>query len=187
MTPKEQFTSIFNEKIKRPGSDKLLQWLNASDFFTAPASTRFHGSVEGGLVQHSLCVYDYLLKEINLENCADSYSEETVAIVGLLHDICKTNFYVKGQRNVKENGVWVQKDIYEIKDDFPIGHSEKSIIMLQNFIKLNNYEILAIRAHMGAFDAAYKGGDIFLSNIFKQCQLAVLLHVSDLKASYYGV
>ena len=187
MTPKEQFTSIFNEKIKRPGSDKLLQWLNSSDFFTAPASTRFHGSVEGGLVQHSLCVYDYLLREINLENCTDLYTEETVAIVGLLHDICKTNYYVKGTRNVKENGVWVQKDIYEIKDDFPIGHSEKSIIMLQNFMKLNRDEILAIRAHMGAFDNAHKGGDPFLSNVFNQCKLAMLLHISDLKASYYGV
>ena len=111
MTPKEQFISIFNEKINRPGSDRLLQWLKESDFFIAPASTRFHGSVEGGLVQHSLCVYDYLLREINLENCTDLYTEETVAIVGLLHDICKTNYYVKGTRNVKENGVWVQKDM----------------------------------------------------------------------------
>lgn len=184
MTPKEEFISIFKENITRPGSEKLLHWLEGSDFFIAPASTRFHGNHEGGLVEHSLNVYKCLLEELETVELKTQYTRETVAIVGLLHDICKTNFYKKGFRNVKENGTWVQKEIYEIEDKFPLGHAEKSVIMLQNFIKLDANEIYAIRAHMGAFDTAFKGGDQFINNIFNKCPLALLLHLSDMKATY---
>ena len=179
MTPKEEFISIFKENITRPGSEKLLHWLEGSDFFIAPASTRFHGNHEGGLVEHSLNVYKCLLEELETVELKIQYTRETVAIVGLLHDICKTNFYKKGFRNVKENGTWVQKEIYEIEDKFSLGHAEKSVIMLQNFIKLDANEIYAIRAHMGAFDTAFKGGDQFINNIFNKCPLALLLHLSD--------
>ena len=184
MTPKEEFISIFKENITRPGSEQLLHWLEGSDFFIAPASTRFHGNHEGGLVEHSLNVYKCLLEELETVELKIQYTRETVAIVGLLHDICKTNFYKKGFRNVKENGTWVQKEIYEIEDKFPLGHAEKSVIMLQNFIKLDANEIYAIRAHMGAFDTAFKGGDQFINNIFNKCPLALLLHLSDMKATY---
>lgn len=184
MTPKEEFISIFKENITRPGSEKLLHWLEGSDFFIAPASTRFHGNHEGGLVEHSLNVYKCLLEELETVELKIQYTRETVAIVGLLHDICKTNFYKKGFRNVKENGTWVQKEIYEIEDKFSLGHAEKSVIMLQNFIKLDANEIYAIRAHMGAFDTAFKGGDQFINNIFNKCPLALLLHLSDMKATY---
>lgn len=184
MTPKEEFISIFKENITRPGSEKLLHWLEGSDFFIAPASTRFHGNHECGLVEHSLNVYKCLLEELETVELKTQYTSETVAIVGLLHDICKTNFYKKGFRNVKENGTWVQKEIYEIEDKFPLGHAEKSVIMLQNFIKLDANEIYAIRAHMGAFDTAFKGGDQFINNIFNKCPLALLLHLSDMKATY---
>ena len=184
MTPKEEFISIFKENITRPGSEKLLHWLEGSDFFIAPASTRFHGNHEGGLVEHSLNVYKCLLEELEAVELKTQYTRETVAIVGLLHDICKTNFYKKGFRNVKENGTWVQKEIYEIEDKFPLGHAEKSVIMLQNFIKLDANEIYAIRAHMGAFDTAFKGGDQFINNIFNKCPLALFFFFSDMKATY---
>jgi len=175
---------VYAQNIQREGSDKLLEWLNTSDFFQAPASTRFHGSYEGGLVEHSLNVYDCLVGELTSSGLADTYSQETVAIVSLLHDLCKANFYKKGTRNVKENGQWVTKEVYEIDEKFPCGHGEKSVIILQNFIHLEAEEIYAIRAHMGGFDTSVKGGDYFIGNIFERSKLALLLHLADMKATY---
>lgn len=106
---KERFLSIFNEVVHREGAEELLSWLSNSDFFTAPASTQYHGSHPGGLLEHSLNVYDCLVEELNLSGFSEKYTQETIAIVSLLHDICKTNFYKKGTRNVKENGQWVTK------------------------------------------------------------------------------
>nr|DAM60880.1 MAG TPA: Putative metal-dependent phosphohydrolase [Caudoviricetes sp.] len=181
---KERFLSIFNEVVHREGAEELLSWLSNSDFFTAPASTQYHGSHPGGLLEHSLNVYDCLVEELNLSGFSEKYTQETIAIVSLLHDICKTNFYKKGTRNVKENGQWVTKEVYEIDEKFPCGHGEKSVIILQNFIHLSAEEIYAIRAHMGGFDTSVKGGDYFIGKIFEKSKLALLLHVADMKATY---
>lgn len=178
---KERFLKIYCEAITRRGADELLEWLEQSDFFTAPASTKYHGSYEGGLLEHSLNVYDRLS---NRAEAQELYPDETIAIVALLHDICKVNFYKKGTRNVKENGQWVTKEIFEIDEKFPCGHGEKSVIILQNFIKLDPEEILAIRAHMGGFDTSVKGGDYFIGKIFERSKLAVLLHIADMEATY---
>ena len=105
--PRDTFLEIYQSKIKRAGSEELLEWLTSSDFFTAPASTRYHGSFEGGLVTHSVNVYRCLAEELELSGLSNTYTEETVALVSLLHDVCKANFYKKGTRNVKENGQWV--------------------------------------------------------------------------------
>ena len=181
---KERFLSLYKQYITREGADELFSWLISSDFFDAPASTRYHGSYPGGLLQHSLNVYDCLMEEIKLSNMSDTYSEETAAIVSLLHDVCKVNFYKKGKRNVKENGQWVAKEIFEIDEKFPCGHGEKSVIILQSFLKLSAEEIYAIRAHMGGFDVSVKGGDYFIGKIFERCPLALLLHIADMKATY---
>lgn len=181
---KERFLQIYEGNIRRSGSQELLAWLERSDFFEAPASTRFHGNVEGGLLAHSLNVYDCLLEELSLCGWSDRYAPETVAICALLHDICKVNFYKKGTRNVKEDGRWIQKEVFEIDDQFPCGHGEKSVIMLQNFMRLTQDEIFAIRAHMGGWDDSVKGGARFIGKIFEKNQLALLLHVADMKASY---
>lgn len=181
---KERFISIFKDKVSRDGANELLEWLEDSDFFVAPASTKYHGSYEGGLVEHSLNVYDCLVGELKQEGLSEMYSDETVAIVSLLHDVCKTNFYKKGTRNVKENGQWVTKEVFEIDEKFPCGHGEKSIIILQNFIHMNADEIYAIRAHMGGFDTSVKGGDYFIGKIFEKSKLALLLHLADMKATY---
>lgn len=181
---KQRFLDLFAEHIKREGADELLNWLQSSDFLTAPASTRYHGSYEGGLVEHSLNVYDCLVSELALAGLSDAYTAETVAIVSLLHDICKANFYKVGTRNVKENGQWVTKEVYEIDEKFPCGHGEKSVIILQNFIHLDAEEIFAIRAHMGGFDTSVKGGDFFIGKIFEKSKLALLLHLADMKATY---
>lgn len=181
---KERFLALYKENITRDGADDLMEWLTTSDFFVAPASTKFHGSYAGGLLEHSLNVYDCLVEELDILDIKDNYSAETVALVSLLHDICKVNFYKKGTRNVKENGQWVTKEVYEIDEKFPCGHGEKSVIILQNFMSLSAEEIFAIRAHMGGFDTSVKGGDYFISKIFERSKLSVLLHLADMKATY---
>ena len=111
MTDKEEFISIFKENITREGSDKLLDFLeNRSDFFTAPASTRYHNAFEGGLLRHSLNVYHCLVAYLERKRVKNEYglsvSAETAAIVALLHDVCKVNFYRVGWRNVKNPSIW---------------------------------------------------------------------------------
>ena len=95
------FVHLFEENIKRDGADVLLDWLKKSDFFTAPASTKYHGAYEGGLLEHSLNVYDCLLGELASMNMTDKYSKETVAIVSLLHDVCKIGLYISEPKNQK--------------------------------------------------------------------------------------
>lgn len=183
-TTKSEFYALFREHITREGAEGLLTFLETSDFFTAPASTRYHGSYEGGLLEHSVNVYRALKAEIEASGLANNYSQETIAIVSLLHDLCKVNFYKKGTRNVKENGQWVTKEVFEIDEKFPCGHGEKSVIILQNFMRLSADEIYAIRAHMGGYDTSVKGGDYFIGKIFEQCPLALLTHIADMKATY---
>ncbi len=117
---KERFLALYKENITRDGADDLMEWLTTSDFFVAPASTKFHGSHAGGLLEHSLNVYDCLVEELDILDIKENYSAETVALVSLLHDICKVNFYKKGTRNVKENGQWVTKEVYEILKSFAV-------------------------------------------------------------------
>ncbi len=182
----KRFKSIYKDSIEREGADKLLEWLQGSDFFTAPASTRFHGCYEGGLLRHSLNVYDCLLKQLEAAGLSDVYPQETLAIVALLHDVCKVNYYKIGHRNVKdENGKWYAKEVYEIDEKFLGGdHADKSIIILQNFIRLSTDEILAIRAHMGGWDTTVRGGGSVIGKIFDSNKLAVCLHLADMMATY---
>ena len=182
---KEKFIKIYEENIKREGADKLLEYLKATDFFTAPASTRYHGNYDGGLCAHSINTYERFVELVE-EYSETKYSSEVIAICGLLHDICKVQFYKKGFRNVKDEdtGKWIKKEIYEISENFPCGHSEKSVILLQAFIKLETDVILSIRAHMGSFDSDARAGGYLISNIFEKCKLAVLLHEADLLATY---
>lgn len=184
---KAQFLAIYNENIQRDGADDLLKWLSESDFFVAPASTRFHGSHEGGLLEHSLNVYHCLKEIVQQTDLQGTYSPETIAISALLHDVCKVNFYKKGFRNAKdeETGQWYKKEVYEIDEKFPCGeHADKSIIIIQSFIHLKPEEILAIRAHMGGWDTAVKGGNGFVGKIFERSKLAVFLHFADMAATY---
>ena len=154
MTNQERFLQIFNEKITREGADKLLDFLQRSDFFTAPASTRYHGAHEGGLLAHSLNVYDCLVDILNRPRMKElygvEYSDESIAIAGLLHDICKVNFYKTSFRNVKdETGKWVSAPYYTIEDNLPYGHGEKSVYIVSGFMRLTRDKAFAIRYHMG--------------------------------------
>ncbi len=186
---KERFISIYNENIKRPGSDKLLEYLQSdrSDFFTAPASTRFHGAYEGGLCEHSMNVYDCLCSYLERERVKNEYgldySEETIAIVALLHDICKVNLYKTSKRNKKdENGKWIEVPYYEYNDTLPYGHGEKSVYIVSGFMKLTREEAMAIRWHMGF------SGEENVNTIGKALEmypLALAAHIADMEATFY--
>ena len=167
MTQREEFLSIFRQHVTRPGADRLLDWLdNKTDFFTCPASTRFHGACEGGLCMHSLNVYHALHDSFFKEGD----SEESFAICALLHDLCKANYYKVSTRNVKNDatGQWEKVPYYTVEDQFPYGHGEKSVFLIERFMRLKTEEAVAIRWHMG--------GDRY--------PLAIKLHIADLTATY---
>ena len=187
MTARDRFISIFKSKIKRDGADKLLEYLISSDFFTAPASARYHSAYEGGLLDHSLNVYDclsaYLNRDYVKEKFKLSYTEETIAIVSLLHDICKVNVYKPGYRNVKnEQGKWEQVPTFEFDDKLPYGHGEKSVYMISPFIKLTREEAFAIRYHMGFSNVDDQRN---VGKAFEMFPLAFALSTADMEATYY--
>ncbi len=183
----KEFTEIYTSKINREGADKLLDWLLKSDFTTCPASTKFHSNHEGGLIEHSVKAYKRfvrnLVKEYG-ENWQNHISEESAAIIGLLHDICKVGYYKQEMRNVKEDGIWVQKPYYAVDDKLPYGHGEKSVYIISGFMKLTREEAMAINWHMGGFDTRVQGGSYSISGAFYEFPIALIFHLSDLEATY---
>lgn len=184
---KNEFTELFNAHIKRDGADKLLEYLCNSDFFTAPASAKFHMAEVGGLCQHSINVYRRLVSGVKNDfgdDYAQKYSDETLAIAGLLHDVCKVNFYAVDYRNVKEESGWVKRPYFKVDERFPFGHGEKSVFIVSQYVKLTAEEAMAINWHMGGFDDRVKGGNYSASEAFAKYKLAIYLHVADLEATY---
>ncbi|MCL2020116.1 MAG: hydrolase [Oscillospiraceae bacterium] len=185
---KNEFIKVYNENITRPGASSLLDYLKNSDFFTAPASTRYHGSFEGGLVLHSINVYHCLTDYLERGRVKDiyrmDYSEESVAIVALLHDICKIDVYKKSTRNVKNEatGVWEKVPCYNYEDNLPYGHGEKSVYMISGFMKLSREEAMAIRWHMGFSGIEDKNT---IGNALEKYPLSFALSVADMEASYF--
>ena len=209
---KEKFIELFNTNIKRPGADKLLEWLEKSDFFEAPASTRFHLAKPGGLVEHSINVYERLRELYYDEKCRGSdgpvelsdEEEETIAIVGLLHDICKVGVYKQEPKNQKTydpvkvaiatrgqvkhdalgDFVWETVLGYKFDDQLPYGHGEKSVYIISGFMRLSRDEAMAIRWHMGFTDSDFRGGGQNVGKAFEKHPLALLVHLADLQATY---
>ena len=189
MTKREEFIAVYQENIQRRGADRLLEWLDsdASDFFTAPSSTRFHGAYEGGLVEHSLNVYeclkDYLNRPRTKELYGIDYTPETIAVTALLHDICKVGFYAVDYRNAKnEQGVWEKVPYYTVRDTLPYGHGEKSVYMIQSFMRLTRDEAFAIRYHMGFSGNEDKNS---VGRALEMFPLALAVNVADMEATYY--
>ena len=183
---KKEFIRIFEENITRDGASKLLEWLKKSDFFYAPASTKFHSAHMGGLCEHSVKTYYRFLQNLEMEYAEDldeKISMESIAVIALLHDLCKVNTYKIEYRNVKEDGNWVQKPYYSTEDTLPYGHGEKSVYIISGFMKLTREEAMAINWHMGAYDARVLGGSYALSNVFANYHTALLFHVSDVEAT----
>ena len=190
MTNREKFLDIYSTYIKREGAQELLAWLTGanSDFFTAPASTRYHSAYEGGLLEHSINVYeclrDYLARNKVRDEFGLSYTDETIAIVSLLHDLCKVNVYRVSTRNVKDpvTGQWKPMPYYEFDDNLPYGHGEKSVYVISGFMRLTREEAFAIRYHMGFSneDDARNVG-----KAFELFPLALALSIADTEATYF--
>jgi len=185
---KDEFIDIYKANITRPGAVQMLEFLNNSDFFTAPASTRYHSSYEGGLVSHSVnvfhCLSDYLERERVRETYKFDYSEESIAICALLHDICKVDVYKVDTRNAKNEatGVWEKVPYYKFEDNLPYGHGEKSVYMISGFMRLTREEAMAIRWHMGFSGIEDKNT---IGNALEKYPLAFALTVADMEATYF--
>lgn len=185
---RDEFNEIFKANITREGSEKLFDYLNNKcDFFRAPASTRFHGSYEGGLAQHSInvyrCLVDYLSRPRVKELYKMDFSAESVAIVALLHDVCKIDTYVVEYRNAKnEAGQWEKVPYYKTEDKLPYGHGEKSVYMVNGFIRLSREEAMAIRWHMG-FSGTEDNN--LVGRALESYPLAFALATADMEASYF--
>lgn len=177
-TTKNEIVALL-KGINRDGIENLIEFLDRTDFYTAPASTKFHNAFEGGLAEHSLNVYK-ALKELT----GGKWSEDTLRIVGLLHDVCKINLYKVEMRNKKnpDTGTWYQEPFYTSEDMMPLGHGEKSVMLVSEFVKLTKEELYAIRWHMGGFEPKDNYG--YLSKAYEKYELAVYAHMADIKATY---
>ena len=189
MNHKDEYIRIYEQNISRHGANKLLEYLvsPSSDFFSAPASTRYHGAYEGGLVEHSLNVYESLIDYLSRERAKTiykmNYEIETISIVSLLHDLCKINCYRPSTRNVKDkDGVWQSVPFYDYEDSLPYGHGEKSVYIISSYMRLKREEAFAIRYHMGfsGYEDKRNVGDAF-----RLFPLAFALSTADMEATFY--
>lgn len=184
----EKNKAFFLELLRstnREGIESLIEWLESTDFFVAPASTKYHGAYPGGLLQHSINVYTRLHDEVFRNGNYAKYYDSKI-IVSLLHDVCKANFYVESSRSVKDSvtGTWSQVPCYTVDEQYPFGHGEKSVYLISKHIQLTDEEAIAIRWHMGGFDQSVKGGSYSVGYAFEKYPLALLLHIADMKATY---
>ena len=180
---KEEFISLLRS-TNREGIEEVIQFLEKSDFYKAPASTRFHGSFEGGLLEHSMKVYEILKHKVKNSVLDLNVSDDTLIIIALLHDICKVNFYKVDYRNAKnERGKWEKVPYYTVDDTIPYGHGEKSVMMITEYMKLTVEEKYCIRWHMGFTEP--KEAYNTLGQAFKKFPLALILHEADLEATYF--
>ena len=187
MSAKEEFIEIYTANIHREGADALLDYLeHKSDFFTSPASARYHGAYEGGLCEHSLNVYHCLTEYLARERVQELYGVEVPAesaAVALLHDLCKIGCYRQGTRNVKgPDGKWQAVPTFYYEDKLPYGHGEKSVYIISGFMKLKREEAMAIRWHMGFSGDEDKR---LVGQAFQQYPLAFALSVADMEATYF--
>ena len=193
ITMKTFFLDTYAEEIQRPGADDLLTWLESTDFFQAPAGAKHHGAFYGGLMIHSMNVWKRL-REIASRDILgsdpgelDRTTRETVAILGLLHDVCKVGVYhteTKRRKNPDTNQ-WEDYQAYTFRDPFPLGHGEKSLYLISRFIQLTEAEALAIRWHMGAFDdAAHGAGRTALNAAMNMTPWVWRLHEADMCAAH---
>ena len=187
---KDKFIKAYTENITRPGADKLLAWIESSDFFTAPASTRFHLSSPGGLLEHSLHVFERMkaicANEATITPGFNEPSMETIAVCGLLHDICKTFFYTTSTRNAKneKTGKWEKVPYYTVDDKMPLGHGAKSAMIIKQYMELTTEEMYAIWWHMG-FTGSTGTDTATISQAIDKHPLIWALHTADMMASHF--
>ena len=180
---KEEFIKLL-KSTNREGIDKLIEFIEKTDFFKAPASTRFHGNFEGGLLEHSLKVYEILVDKVKNTSIPVNTPDESLVLIALLHDLCKVNYYKVDYRNAKnEFGEWEKVPYYTVEDTIPYGHGEKSVMMITEYIKLTSEEKYCIRWHMGFSEPKELYGT--LGEAFKKYPTALLVNEADLEATYF--
>ena len=183
MDKKSAFLRTVRSNIGRSGIEDLIEWLESTDFFVAPASSKYHEAFEGGLVLHSLNVFHHLTRLNELYGM--DYTLESLTIVALFHDLCKIGCYKVSMRNVKDDitGTWSKVPYYTINEDFQFGgHGSKSVYLVQNFIKLTPDEAVAINCHMGVENGKWE-----VCNAHRACPLAFLLHTADMASTVPGL
>ncbi len=182
-------------KVKRPGVDKLMDYIQKSDFYTAPASTKYHLACEGGLLLHSLNVLDALRSILVFSEKDNTWQyqiagkipaiiqDESVTITALLHDICKTYFYGTSTRNVKNEKTnrWEKVPYYTVEDRMPLGHGAKSAMIIKQYMELQSMEMYAIWWHMG-FTGNYEN-DTCVGAAIRKYPLVLALQTADMMAS----
>lgn len=180
----DQFVNTVHNEIHRDGIEKLLSWLETTDFYTAPASAKYHSCFPGGLCLHSLNVHKRIITKVS---AGDGIDRESLAIVSLFHDLCKANFYKQDLRNTKdERGQWIKVPYYTFDDQFPLGHGEKSLFLIQRHIELTNDEALAVRWHMGNFGLMIGSNEmIALNNAMRKSRLLIMLQQADTEAAFW--
>lgn len=190
------FEKYCKEYIHREGIDRLMAYINTTDFYTAPSSASYHLNEDGGLCKHSINVfeiamklYETVVKPAILSGVSlftEELSAESIAIAALFHDLCKTKFYQKTEKWKKdEQNRWVTYPGYEIADEFPFGHGEKSCLILGWFIRLRQEELLAIRWHMGMFEMTEQGSGTRCAYraAMEKSPLVALLQSADMLAA----
>ena len=179
----EKFIELL-KSTKREGIEELIDFIKKTDFFTAPASTRFHGNFEKGLLEHSMKVYEILKEKVKTAVIPINTPEESLILIALLHDICKANYYKVDYRNAKNAlGVWEKVPYYTVDDTIPYGHGEKSVMMITEYIKLTPEEKYAIRWHMGYTEPKELYNTIGVA--YKKYPVALITHEADLEATYF--
>ena len=178
---KDRFIKLC-KTVHREGMDELLEWLEKTDFYTCPASSKYHGAYPGGLLEHSLNVYDELVRLLNAYPEITECNYDSVIIAALFHDLCKVGFYTTEKRNRKNDlGQWESYDYYTVKEKFCYGgHGSKSVFIIQHYMKLTPEEAVAINCHMGAYSESAQ----YVGNSYEQFPFAWLLHVADEAATF---
>lgn len=154
-TSDDWFRDPENFKIKL---DNMLKWIHNTDFYSTPASTRFHGAYREGLLEHTLIVAQKAIELSNIPTFKFKVNIEDAVLIALVHDWCKIGLYESYLKNIKnpDTGIWEQKEAYKVADN-PMscyGHGVSSLILAQKFFKLSTEEALAIRWHMGEYNVA---------------------------------
>lgn len=196
---KQRFLDYCHQYIQRKGIVELLDYLeNKTDFFTAPSSTKFHLNVPGGLCQHSINVFEaairinehLLLPKQQAGQCLfpDPLNPESIAIAALFHDVCKCGLYHETEKWKKDDqNRWVSYRGYEVNDEFPFGHGEKSCHITGHYLRLTKEELLAIRWHMGMYDVGENGSSSRYA-FYNACDLSplvILLQMADMSCSHW--
>ena len=190
---KQEFFETCLQSTNRKGIDKIIEYLRTSDFYFSPSSTKFHSNYPNGLLDHSIFVMSVALglRETMVKlkpEFANRISEESVIISALLHDVCKIGFYVpKDKWKKDENNMWISYQGYDVEDTFPIGHGEKSVILLQWLgLELTMDEMLAIRYHMGMWSSNmidYGDTNRAYFRAVNMCPLLTIIQNADFMAS----